>query len=279
MLKVKIFQFLAAAVAIAAFNHCGTAFSETLSTKDSADFDYCYEDVVPHNVTLYDFDNNGYADFTLSGSATYFAFSDGVTRLSTTQAATCQLMSDAASSTSFWNSINGSNQLYASGYTIEARVKVTEVAGTVGTHCFTVSTNSQDGANLILTTGGTIWGESIGDTDHTVLDSNSNSDDFHVFRIVGLANGAGYYLYRDGTLLKYNGSALLSNTGSTEGWDFNRFGYGDISGSGSTLGGTVYYDYIRIAAGAYAPVPEPSTFAMLAAGLVGLLAYAWRKRK
>lgn len=28
-----------------------------------------------------------------------------------------------------------------------------------------------------------------------------------------------------------------------------------------------------------APVPEPSTFALLACGLIGLLAYAWRKRK
>ena len=26
-------------------------------------------------------------------------------------------------------------------------------------------------------------------------------------------------------------------------------------------------------------VPEPSTFALLATGLIGLLAYAWRKRK
>ena len=28
-----------------------------------------------------------------------------------------------------------------------------------------------------------------------------------------------------------------------------------------------------------APVPEPGTLALLAAGLVSLLAYAWRKRK
>ena len=28
-----------------------------------------------------------------------------------------------------------------------------------------------------------------------------------------------------------------------------------------------------------APIPEPSTLVLLASGLIGLLAYAWRKRK
>ena len=29
----------------------------------------------------------------------------------------------------------------------------------------------------------------------------------------------------------------------------------------------------------FSPVPEPGTLTLLAAGLIGLLAYAWRKRK
>lgn len=37
----------------------------------------------------------------------------------------------------------------------------------------------------------------------------------------------------------------------------------------------LYFDNLDVVA----PVPEPSTFALLATGLFGLLAYAWRKRK
>ena len=56
---------------------------------------------------------------------------------------------------------------------------------------------------------------------------------------------------------------------------------GDFNGDGTVNGAdlnTVLSNYNQ-SAGVTAAVPEPSTLLLAAAGLVGLLAYAWRKRK
>lgn len=42
---------------------------------------------------------------------------------------------------------------------------------------------------------------------------------------------------------------------------------------------TFEFSYLRIASGAFVPTPEPSTITLLTSGLMGLLAYAWRKRR
>ena len=81
-----------------------------------------------------------------------------------------------------------------------------------------------------------------------------------------------------------NGSDLntvLSNYNKTgysgvTGWEA-----GDFDGNGTVNGSdlnTVLSNYNQVAS-ATAAVPEPSTLLLAAAGLAGLLAYAWRKRK
>jgi hypothetical protein len=68
---------------------------------------------------------------------------------------------------------------------------------------------------------------------------------------------------------------------------FNSDDYIVTSGKGGVAAGDTIRIGINLGAGSYAtdvrldafPVPEPSTLVLLASGLVGLLAYGWRKRK
>jgi hypothetical protein len=85
----------------------------------------------------------------------------------------------------------------------------------------------------------------------------------------------------DGTSLSvlYNGqvkkSVTLTGSGNS---GANIFQLGRISnetGGSSLTYGNVGFDNLVI----QAPVPEPGTMALLTTGLVGLLCYAWRKRK
>ncbi len=56
------------------------------------------------------------------------------------------------------------------------------------------------------------------------------------------------------------------------GGNYTATGFGFVAQRGSSY--ELYADNFRIGA-----IPEPSTLALLASGLIGLLAYAWRKRK
>jgi hypothetical protein len=93
----------------------------------------------------------------------------------------------------------------------------------------------------------------------------------HTYRVVR-SNGA-TQLHLDGNptpLLTLQGGVGAAGDGANLEWGF-------FAPSGSSATFDAYY--LKVATGAYAPVPEPSTFALLMAGVVGFVAYAWRKRR
>jgi hypothetical protein len=63
--------------------------------------------------------------------------------------------------------------------------------------------------------------------------------------------------------------------------------YIKLVGTNAAVGGAlavsgaaeVCFDNVRLDGAALGAVPEPGTLAILASGLLGLLCYAWRKRK
>jgi autotransporter-associated beta strand protein len=84
---------------------------------------------------------------------------------------------------------------------------------------------------------------------------------------------------RDGTVNGSDLNTVLSNYNQTVAGD--TWSYGDFNGDNAVNGtdlNTVLSNYNQ-SLGVGAAVPEPSTLLSAVAGLVGLLAYAWRKRK
>lgn len=57
--------------------------------------------------------------------------------------------------------------------------------------------------------------------------------------------------------------------------NFNRFGVANVHSAGDTSDQNYYWDNLVYTSA----IPEPNTLVLLTAGVIGLLAYAWRKRK
>ena len=117
-------------------------------------------------------------------------------------------------------------------------------------------------------------------------DITANTPFFYVMKVVTHTNGVvdiygNLYNCTTDTLpteepttweLSVSATGLTGDNASTYNYAFFR---------AMTRSGTGYWDELRIGTtwGDVAKVPEPSTLALLVGGLVGLLAYAWRKRK
>lgn len=153
---------------------------------------------------------------------------------------------------------------HATGWTVEFRLKL--------------GTDFPDESNgaIQLGVGDTVNGDVLRihqnqtrDQLSVVIDTQSNTDDFHTFRLA-LDSTNTFRVYRDGELKRTFGP-----------------GGGEISSnllflgsnSGSVGGPTVYLDYIRWDnTGAYEPVPEPATWMLMTTAMIGLTMLTRRKR-
>jgi hypothetical protein len=244
----------------------------TFLPKDSADFAWKYE--MDQDVSTVDLDNNGVMDFSIfslnGGSGTY-TVSGGNTVLSMSYP-TPNLYYAPVGASSIWTS---SGITSVAGYTIEIHAKIDSSTGVLGgmmVDAATVDAN-MGYAQLSVSATGQFWGAPAGYGQTPIgvsLGSADNTDGFHTFRIAQTPGTAVYSVWRDGVLL----SDILPTANSSNGSKLLDFGAGS-----SLIHGASQVDYFRFTSGAWAPVPEPGTILLLATGLVGLLAYGWRKRK
>jgi hypothetical protein len=153
---------------------------------------------------------------------------------------------------------------FSSGdYTVEFSAKVlTVVSGSTGSDgAFQLWASNAHYAGLKLRDTGTYT--AIGEQ----LSTASTMYDFHTYRLA--KQGELFNVWRDGVSI-----------GSDLAWWNNAYApalyFGD---GGGAVNGSTAVDYVRFTAGAYAPVPEPSSIVIVLMALAGLLAYAWRQRR
>ena len=88
------------------------------------------------------------------------------------------------------------------------------------------------------------------------------------------ANSSAYDYTSSGILAEFTGLGNIVLPTSTQTYTNISYTSGNVSTTNVTYAGTagqVTYTFT--------PVPEPSTFALLGAGAIGLLGWGWRKRK
>ena len=238
---------------------------------------YEFEGATANTPDNLDIDGNGHPDMMLFGSAGPGTVASGVMTLSSYDD------TDPVYGTSYMDDFGWKPELtdgiwkshdFSAGFTIEARVKVLLPAGrTEGVY----GSTSIAGAGSDLGTANDAW-LNIGanklwwasGTPSQIGSDADNTDGFHRFRLAVDDSTGNISVWRDGVLQAENLPDLYAGAG------YKRLYLGDISGR---TAGTVEFDYVRFTAGAFTPVPEPGTVLLLAVGLIGLLAYAWRKRR
>ncbi len=229
-----------AALFAAAVVHAATSAVADLATRDSSLFDYKYDMIVlPSAQNL---DNDGAVDFTLS-DASKFSLGTSVdygSMVIDTLDGSKFLMSgaDAGSAGGAWRN---SGISAATGYTVEARLKITSTSGAQA-GVIVLNTSVDDTNNGWLKFwGGSIW---WGETQIYSVDATK----YHTYRIVREAGSSTHSVYVDGEL-------VASGLGSG-------FSYSSplkrllVGSPGGTYKGKAQVAFLRFQKGGYAP-PTP----------------------
>jgi hypothetical protein len=238
--------------------------------KDSADFNWKYEmtttpdaqdiDGVAGNDFVYWWNdgawNSGAFQGTINGDGTVTMWQSGANTFQSKAATEGNVWSDVAAQA-------------ANGFTVEGRLKTTKDPNADAGFSMGGCASANQFGGLILTDTGVYWGQSWVSGATPLATGLDNSSDYHVYRMAKVGGENSFSVWRDGALL---GSGLASVLESSD----NLFNFGEIT---SVHYGTNQIDYLRIATGAYAPVPEPATAMIVTTGAIGILAYAWRRRK
>lgn len=207
----------------------GVAGAGITQVKPSADFDWQYEmDVSPELANLDPLINPEWAK-----SGTGSSVSGGILTYDTGTTGNLSFNSNDTGDGGIWPG----KYTLATGFTVEARIKVLADVSGKGWAVFAGPSGTTANAYLWVGKGGQSWGTGA------ALGTNANDNDFHVFRVAQEPGAATYSVWRDGVLLN-------SSLGS--GYNYNRDGiwFGDGSGS---YAGKVEMDYLRFTSGAFAP--------------------------
>ena len=227
-------------------------FANSLPISDSNEWTLKYEmDVNPNTQNL---DGNGVVDWLQNGTQT---FSGGVLTSPYDLAGYPLLRSSTIEAEGVWSEPTN-NIDYLHGWTVEVSMKVTMAdADPASCAIMAAPVGGTDRAWLYVSPTDTCWvsGATLPYT-VTSLKTDSNADDFHVFRIAQEPNSNTLSLWRD--------TELLSDTLTwAHAYSLKVLFIGDVTGND---GSEYQINYVRLRSGAYAPIPEPTTLVLLVCG-------------